>query len=476
MKHILPLLCMVWGLNAWGQTSIQVQTKSENYSFSDAYRITFEDGGRVQVFHTQSQGEVRIPIGDLKQIHFNDTTFSLANQIKSLENCEIMKTILFEGGDLLPSYLFSPYLNASAVSHVFIPNDEAFQAIPIIYKRSPYISSVLSVTLNKNAEFPLIGKMKRYDPETGQIGAPLGNVSSQDLVPFLKRLVLNQFAMGDGIYLRTIAGSMIRKTENGYQGTYHLEVSRDPENQLYEDVHVIQEILGPENKKCMVTDAVINEGQVSTYDVLQELAPKFLTLLTDVPLDLLADAGVIEYDLSTGEYIPDISYFEMLDSGKKKFRWNSSKVSYTIMAPTDAAIDEAFRNGALLTWSEIEALAENLMGTDDWETKGRQEVITKITDLLSFINRHILFGNVMTDIPQNAVLQVATCAVLDRYFSHSVSVQRDDQEGFKIENVQVMPDCVRYVKEMDDSEYPFVFSDDIQSGVVIQIDKTITNK
>lgn len=477
MKHILPLLCMVWGLNAWGQTSIQVQTKSENYSFSDAYRITFEDGGRVQVFHTQSQGEVRIPIGDLRQIHFNDTTFSLANQIKSLENCEIMKTILFEGGDLLPSYLFSSYLNTASVSHVFIPNDEAFQAIPVIFKQSPYIPCVLSITLDKTADFPLKGRLRRYNPETGELGASLGSdIPTQQLVVFLKRLALNQFATGNDTYLKTVAGSTIRKSENGYQGTYHLEASRDPENQLHNEVHVIQEILVPENKKCVVTDAVISESHVNTYDILQELAPKFLTLLENVPLDLLADVGVIEYDFSFEKYIPDISYFELLESGKKKFRWNSSKVSYTIMAPTDAAIDEAFRNGALLTWSEIVDLAENLMDSSDWETQGRQQVVEKVSDLLSFINRHILFGNVVTDIPVNSELLVPTCAVTGGFSSRSVSVQRDGLDGFKIEGAQVTPGSIHYVKEADDSDYTFFYSDEVQTGIVMQINKAITNK
>lgn len=477
MKHILPLLCMTFALNAWGQTSIQVQTKSENYSFSDAYRITFEDGGRVQVFHTQSQGEVRIPIGDLKQIHFNDTIFSLANQIKSLENCEIMKTILFEGGNLLPSYLFSSYLNTASVSHVFIPNDEAFQSIPVVFKQSPYIPCVLSVTLDKTADFPLKGRLRRYNQETGEVGASLGSdIPTQQLVVFLKRLALNQFATGNDTYLKTVAGSTIRKSENGYQGTYHLEASHSSEYQRDDEVHVVQEILVPENKKCVVTDAVISESLANSYDVLQDMAPKFLTLLTDVPLDLLNFIGFIEFDSWYERYDPDISYFKVLDSEQRKFRWNSSKVNFTILAPTDEAVDEAFRNGSLFTWSEIVKFAENLMASSDWETQGRQQVVEKVSDLLSFINRHILFGNVVTDIPVNSELSVPTCAVTSGYSSRSVSVQRDGLDGFKIEGAQVTPGSIHYVKEADDSDYTFFYSDEVQTGIVMQIDKAITNK
>ena len=161
---------------------------------------------------------------------------------------------------------------------------------------------------------------------------------------------------------------------------------------------------------------------------------------------------------------------------QRKFRWNSSKVNFTILAPTDEAVDEAFRNGSLFTWSEIVEFAENLMISSDWETQGRQQVVEKVSDLLSFINRHILFGNVVTDIPVNSELSVPTCAVTSGYSSRSVSVQRDGLDGFKIEGAQVTPGSIYYVKEADDSDYTFFYSDEVQTGIVMQINKAITNK
>lgn len=65
MKNVLPYIFMMFGLSAWGQTPIQIQTKTGNYDLSDAYSITFEDVGRIQVIKSQSQGELRIPTADL---------------------------------------------------------------------------------------------------------------------------------------------------------------------------------------------------------------------------------------------------------------------------------------------------------------------------------------------------------------------------------------------------------------------------
>ena len=118
MKYILLFISMAFALNVWSQTPIQVQTQTKEYNLSDAYRITFEDDGCTQVVHTRSQGEIRIPMADLKQIHFNDTAISLANQIMALENCEIMKTILFDDIPGLPSEFFWRYLNSPNVKQL----------------------------------------------------------------------------------------------------------------------------------------------------------------------------------------------------------------------------------------------------------------------------------------------------------------------------------------------------------------------
>lgn len=470
MKHILPLLCMACSLNAWGQNSIQIQTQTENYNVPDAYRITFEDGGRIQVIHSQSQGEIRIPLVDLKQIHFNDTTVSLVNQIKALENCEIMKTLLFEDASSWSSTQFMPYLNASSITHVFIPNDEAFQAIPVAYNSK--IPAVLSVTLDKSdTSFPFKYQLKRYDPETGEVGGLLGtNSLGKQFVAFMRRLVLNQFAAGSGPYLRTLSGSVIKETDNGYQGIYELEGN---ENQYQKAIHVVQQIPDLENRKCVVTDAVVSDAMKGTYEVLQEMSPKFLELLTDVPLDLLVVLGLIEgdYDYAPPKYAPDLSYFEMLDSGKQKFRWNSSKVNFTILAPTDEAIDEAFRDGSLLTWTEIKEMADS----PDWDEEAQNKVKEKIVDLLAFINRHILFGNLLVDVPRNTELQLPTCAVTGNHVSQTVSVRRDAEDGFTVSSGKVVPGTIRYVIEAESSDASIRFSETMQSGLVMQIDKAIMN-
>lgn len=472
MKHILPLLCMACSLNAWGQNSIQIQTQTENYNVPDAYRITFEDGGRTQVIHSQSQGEIRIPLVDLKQIHFNDTTVSLVNQIKALENCEIMKTLLFKDAPSWSSAQFMPYLNAPLVTHVFIPNDEAFQAIPVAYNSK--IPAVLSVTLDKSDKsFPFKSQLRRYDPETGEVGTLLGsNLSDSQLIYFLERLVLNQFAVGSGPYLRTLSGSVVKETDNGYQGIYELEGN---ENQYRKGIHVVQQVPSLENRKCVVTDAVVSDAMKGTYEVLQEMSPKFLELL-EVPLDLLVEVGLIEKDIDSREYFPDLSYFESLRyvpswSYDLSFRWGSNKVNFTILAPTDEAVDEAFRDGSLLTWTEIEELAES----PDWGEDVQNEVKEKAVALLAFINRHILFGNLLVDVPRNTELQIPTCAVTGNHASQTVSVRRDAEDGFTVSFGKVVPGTIRYVIEAESSDASIRFSETMQSGLVMQIDKAIMN-
>lgn len=458
MKHILPLLCMACSLNAWGQNAIQILTQTENYNVPDAYRITFEDGGRTQVIHSQSQGEIRIPLVDLKQIHFNDTTVSLVNQIKALENCEIMKTLLFEDAPSWSSAQFMPYLNAPLVTHVFIPNDEAFQAIPVAYNSK--IPTLLSVTLDKNASFPFKCQLKRYDPETGEVGGVLGaSLSDRQLINFLERLVLNQIAVGSGPYLKTLSGSVVKEMDNGYQGIYELEGN---ENQYRKAIHVVQQVPGLENRKCVVTDAVVSDAMKGTYKVLQEMSPRFLGLLTNVPLDLLSEVGLVDWD-----YTSPYSYYFV-----NGFNWGTNKVNFTILAPTDEAIDEAFRDGSLFTWTEIEEMADS----PDWGEEARNEVKEKIVDLLAFINRHILFGNLLVDVPRNTELQIPTCAVTGNHASQTVSVRRDAEDGFTVSSGKVVPGTIRHVVETRGySNYPIRFSETMQSGLVMQIDKAIMN-
>lgn len=477
MKNILPIILMASSIGAWAQTPIQVQTKTENYDLSDAYSITFENGGQTQVIKTKSQGEIRVPLADLKQIYFNDTLVTLADQIKNLEGCEIMKTILFEENSGLAPYMFAPYLNASNISRVFIPTDKAFEAIPVVNSQNPNIPCVLSVALDRNASFPFCAQLRSFDIETGEVGSVLVGVtiSSAELGSFLKRLVLNQFAFGNGKELKTVTGSMIAESEEGYKGTYELEATRKG-NKYQTNVNAVQVLSGSDNRKCIITDAVLSETLYSTYEALQELSPMFLQLLEDIPLDLLAQLGIIDYDDEYWEFTPDITYFKTLSSGKKNFRWNTTAVNYTILAPTDEALEAAFRSGSLLSWDEIKAMADNLMESADWETKGKGEVCEKVTKLFSFINQHILFGNVMTDIPENTESKIATCWVTGNHTSQTVSVRRDKGNVFSVSTAKTIPSSIRYVREVGESNYQLLLSDQMQSGVVMQIDKAITNE
>lgn len=476
MKKILPIILMASSIGAWAQTPIQVQTKTKTYDLSDAYSITFENGGQTQVIKTKSQGEIRVPLADLKQIYFNDTLVTLTDQIKNLEGCEIMKTILFEENSVLAPYMFAPYLNASNITRVFIPTDKAFEAIPVVNPKTPNLPCVLSVTLDKAASFPFRAQLKRYDPETGEVGGFLGiTPSSAELGAFLKRLVMNQFAFGNRKELKTVTGSMIEESEEGYKGTYELEATRKG-NKYQTNVNAVQVLNGSDNRKCIVTDAVLSETLCSTHEALQELSPKFLQLLEDIPLDLMDQLGFFDPDYEYWERTPYFSFFETLSSGKKKFRWNSTAVNYTIFAPTDEALEAAFRSGILLSWDEIRAMADNLIDSADWEIKGKYEVLEKVTELFFFINQHILFGNVMTDIPENTESKITTCLLTGNHTAQTVSVRRDKGNVFSVSTAKTIPSSIRYVKEVGESNYQLFFSDQMQSGVVMQIDKAITNE
>ena len=455
-KFLSCILLLALGLSVWGQANIQVQTKTEQYDLSDAYSITFEDSGRVQVIKTRYHGDVRIPMTDLIQIHFNDTAVSLADQIKNLENCEIMKTLLLEGVPGLSPDFFLQYLNSPSVTKVFIPTDDAFLTIPS-HRLAPRSEELLSITLNKERSFPFIMKKK----ETGS-----SIYSRDEIIETLKRLVLNQFVVGTNNPTYTATGSEIEYKDGQYEGTYQKTAALIGQ-QNFPKINVLQEFDGADGKTYLVTDECVHETTSLTYEALSEIAPRFLSLM-DVPVQLLIDCGyVAEEDAAS------VTFFKTQIG--RRFNWTSSQVNYTIFAPSDEAIDEVVNSGEICTWEMIEAYKNEFQGdanTDIW----LHEQIAKV---MSFIKRHICFGNVMIG-ASHGQSEYATCDLSSDGVARYIGVKKDSNaERLEISNerttAKTVSGMVRYVRDpISLSSYDVIFSTlDTGNGMVMQIDKAM---
>lgn len=463
MKNVLPYIFMMFGLSAWGQTPIQVQTKTGNYDLSDAYSITFEDAGRIQVIKSQSQGELRIPTADLNQIHFNDTAVSLVNQIRNLEGCEIMKTILFDGVKDMPSDFFWRYMNSPSVTKILIPNDEAFLYIPAsALPLQEHGFEMYSVSVSGYSDYPLTMRVYDYDPFTGTKGLEKrGERPSQsDMIEFLQRLILNQMVVGTEFPAYTAAGSEIDFSSDAYQGTFQ-KWALQSEWQNIPEAHVVGRFDGPDGKECMIVDRVVAETCLPTYSALSDIAPSFLELM-DVPVQFLLDCGYID-----AAHVASVSFFEDVD-GYKRFCWTSSRVNYTIFAPSDEAIEEAINAGNLYTWQMIQDNPSN--------------ALEKISKTMAFIKRHICFGNVLIDIPQGSKKNLASCNLLPSGVAQSLSVEhRAASDEFVVGDAKATPASIRYVrdpwkKNSYGTKYNPFMNLNLVTGVVMQIDKAIVDE
>lgn len=476
MKRILPLILSAFALNAWGQVPVQVQTQSKNYDLSDAYRITFEDGGATQVIHTRSQGEIRVPMSDLKQIHFNDTTVSLMDQIMNLENCEIMKTILSDKVPNLPASFFWAYLNSPSVTKVFIPNDDAFQMIP--YKVSA-IGEVVSVKSAPGQTFPLKVERYVYDFKTGLKGRAVinGKLTEEEAVNILQRLILNQMMIENQDNAYTVAGSEVEKCDGEYRGAYQ----KNALNKEWENipmVHVVQSLPGIEGKTCMVTDACAHESILRTYEVLQEIAPSFLSLM-QVPVKFLADCGYIHYGVGL-EISPEdeasVSFFENQTDNLYRFCWTSAKVGYTIFAPSDEAMSVALNNGDVYTWDKIQSERKAVLASG-----GSEDVIHEmISKTFAFIKRHICFRNAMVEVAPGENAKMVSCNQLSGGVPQTLSVRRESNSDiFEVSSSRAKsdPKTIYYVREPWDNIKDNVYSSSEYSvGVVMRMDKAIVDE
>lgn len=457
MKRILSLILSVFALNTWGQVSVQVQTQSKNYDFSDAYRITFEEGGATQVIHSRSKGEVRIPMSDLKQIHFNDTTVNLVHQIMNLDNCEIMNCIFAGKVPNLSADILLAYMNSPMVTQIFIPNDDAFQIIP--YKMGS-TNEIVSVTLVSGNTFPLKAQRYNYDYETGQRGRAVlnGELSEEETVKLLQRLIFNQMVLGNQKNAYTVAGSELETCDGEYKGTYQKNALKKGWTEI-PMVHVVQTLPGAEGKSCMVTDACVHESISGTYEALQEIAPSFLSLMMDVPLDI---------------FINPI-YFESSNDGNRFF-WASSKVGYTIFAPSDEAMASAVNNGDVYTWDMIMEKREDILASE-----GSKTVIDEMIEkTFAFINRHICFRNAMVEVTPGSSVQMVSCNMMSDGLPQLLSVRREsDSDVLEILDSQAKtdPESIFYVREpWDISNENVISSSEYSVGVVIRIDKAIVDE
>lgn len=473
MRKTTFLISCMLALTAWGQSPVQVQTGNGNYDLDAAYSITFEKGGKAAVIKSEGQDDLRVPLADLRQIYFNASIAdSLKSKIMQLDNCKIMQTLLYGNSSQIPSAFFQSYLNNPATNLIFIPTDEAFKKIPVQMTSSlstPVHQLVLSIEHNENdSYFPFRGKVYIYDMKQDLVGRRLFSPLIENCISWLRQVVLNQMMNYSYPEYQTVGGCRVKSVGDAYQSPYQItaeELGYDLISKIQVQ-DVLFDIMTPYgNKKCVVTNSLAAEFQITTYNALAELSPKFLQLM-DVPVQLMVDYGFIS---DASEYT-QVSFFKDFDDNKvAKFLWNSAHVDYTIFAPNNAAVGQAMKDNNLLSWEEIQALAQS--------GAGEEQVRTEIVRLMNFIKGHIVYRDVFSVLEGNASATLQSNCMSPEGRPQAVEVKKLDNGALIINGKSVGLSAFRYVHDAwTNGEYDFYGNERISSGLVLQIDQAIVNE
>ena len=473
MRKTTFLISCMLALTAWGQSPVQVQTGNGNYDLDAAYSITFENGGKSAVIKSEGQDDLRVSLDDLKQIYFNASIAdSLKSKIMQLDNCKIMQTRLYGNSSQIPSDFFQSYLNNPATNLIFIPTDEAFKKIPVQFKlwqSSKVHQNVLSIEHDdSDSDFPFRGKIYKYDLMLDMIGRVVQIVSENNCISWLRQVVLNQMMNYSYPEYQTAGGCRVKSVGDAYQSPYQItaeELGYDLISKIQVQ-DVLFDIMTPYgNKKCVVTNSLAAEFQITTYNALAELSPKFLQLM-DVPVQLMVDFGFIS---DASEYT-QVSFFKDFDDNKvAKFLWNSAHVDYTIFAPNDAAVNQAMQDNNLLSWEEIQALAQS--------GAGEEQVRTEIVRLMNFIKGHIIYHDVFESLDNIGWTKLRSNVVSPEGLPQVVEVKKLDNGALIINGKSVGLSAFRYVHDAwINGEYDFYGNERISSGLVLQIDQAIVNE
>lgn len=474
MRKTTFLISCMLALTAWGQSPVQVQTGNGNYDLDAAYSITFENGGKSAVIKSEGQDDLHVSLDDLKQIYFNASIAdSLKSKIMQLDNCKIMQTLLYGNSSQIPSAFFQSYLNNPATNLIFIPTDEAFKKIPVQMTSSlstPVSQLVLSIEHNENdSYFPFRGKVYIYDMKQDLVGRQLFSpLIENNCISWLRQVVLNQMMNYSYPEYQTAGGCRVKSVGDAYQSPYQItaeELGYDLISKIQVQ-DVLFDIMTPYgNKKCVVTNSLAAEFQITTYNALAELSPKFLQLM-DVPVQLMVDFGFIS---DASEYT-QVSFFKDFDDNKvAKFLWNSAHVDYTIFAPNDAAVNQAMQDNKLLSWEEIQSLAQS--------GAGEEQVRTEIVRLMNFIKGHIIYHDVFESLDNIGWTRLRSNVVSPEGLPQVVEVKKLDNGALIINGKSVGLSAFRYVHDAwINGEYDFYGNERISSGLVLQIDQAIVNE
>lgn len=476
MRKTTFLISCMLALTAWGQSPVQVQTGNGNYDLDAAYSITFEKGGKAAVIKSEGQEDLRVPLADLKQIYFNASIAdSLKSKIMQLDNCKIMQTLLYGNSSKIPSAFFQSYLNSPATNLIFIPTDEAFKKIPIQVTSSlpPTIFQyVLSIEyVGGDPDFPFRTQLCWYDPKTDMLGRQVIGVSlkTEDCINYLRQVVLNQMINYSYPEYQTAGGCRVKSVgDDIYQSPYQI-MAEQQEYNLIDKIQVQESLLDMitpySGKKCVVTNSLISENQQTTYNALSEMSPKFLQLM-NVPKQLMIDYGFIS---DASEY-PQVAFFENFGENlTARFLWNTAHVEYTIFAPTDAAVNQAMQANKLLSWEEIQTLAQN--------ESSEEQIRTEIIRLMNFIKGHIVYCDALSVLETGTGEIVLESTIYQEGFPKTIEMVKNSNGTLTANGETVSLSSIRYVHDTwINKTYDFSETERISSGLVLQIDKAIVNE
>ena len=356
----------------------------------------------------------------------------------------VVRWAIYNGSTKATDYMglnYYAYLKAMQSRFAFfLPSDEGMKYYydPVSFKSQ---KSRMLQLYYKNASFPISYKMYSYNANTGELAQEynLEKMSNQEITNRLKDILESHTIVLDGIdeinseideWYMAKNGSPVKVHREGgrvvsAQGGFQIENEEEgiegsitaANKNAYTELHGVQNNFVTDeqdmsNGTTYILDSPLVPSARSVYSIFtndetyeEDYPYNSFYDLCQVNEEIVRACGLVdETNLTTSQQKAELKKYQIFidDKGPDYNVQFFNNYRYTILAPTNEAVQEAIANG-LPTWEDIIAdyeACEKLEGAEDGElinTEDSLRLQAKITYLVNFIRYHFADNSLFVD-------------------------------------------------------------------------------
>lgn len=440
MRTRLLFLVLLASNVLMAQVPLKVKTTEKEYQVEDATRITFSEDLAVQAIHTKSDGEMLLPMRDIREVMLRDTLQNVTNYILADPDCNIYRWAVFSDQGQINYYMwthfysnfadpaqrgdataFTPELQSRFA--LFVPTDSAMDTIP--YCLSLASRQPAAVGLRYFSGGVPTAKLYSYNPETGVVGSRISSVklSNACIVGLLNEMLLQHTIFFDrpedrelGIrsgneYFKTMGGNVIRVAADGKSVQGVLQKDNEAKGlEVFTACNIIDSHQKDNGTVYKIDSPILPPAiQKSAYSVLSGEGYEEFFKLCRVDYDVLEALSLVDpnYPASTCEKLR--AFFSTFVK-KNGADYNLSffpNHPFTLYAPGNEAVRQAIADG-LPTWESLAEAYGGGVGSDAEREEGQR----KVYELINFVRYHFHFGTEIADKLPFAAREHATPVIL----------------------------------------------------------------